>query len=333
MLLSAILVIVAVAGAAILLSPRIRDNRVWRATVTPLASIIGSGFLVIVPLLGHAVGAYAPLAMASIVIVACLIGSAIRFNIRHSEKFLSNPAHSRSLATRLDAVSDVALSIGYFISVAFYLRLLSAFALHSVAWHHEILAKGLTTLILLFIGGVGWFRGLAFLERLEEYSVSIKLAIIMALIVGWSVYDVGHLADTDIGSLVPARLEGWHVLRLLAGALIVVQGFETSRYLGTEYKASLRSATMRNAQLISGVIYLVFVALTVPTFSALGTKIDDTAIIALSSLVSSTLPVMLVVAALMSQFSAAVADTVGAAYSHKLSARSLEKPRRLAMRS
>jgi hypothetical protein len=35
-------------------SKRILNSRRWRATVTPLASIIGSGFLVAGPILAHA---------------------------------------------------------------------------------------------------------------------------------------------------------------------------------------------------------------------------------------------------------------------------------------
>ena len=40
----------------ILVTPRVRGNTGWSATVTPLASIIGSGFLVSVPLMASAIG-------------------------------------------------------------------------------------------------------------------------------------------------------------------------------------------------------------------------------------------------------------------------------------
>jgi hypothetical protein len=51
-----VILCVALLAATILLSKRIRTSRSWIATVTPLASIIGSGFLVVVPLLGRAEG-------------------------------------------------------------------------------------------------------------------------------------------------------------------------------------------------------------------------------------------------------------------------------------
>ncbi|MEO2153643.1 MAG: hypothetical protein ABGX24_04405 [Aquificota bacterium] len=43
------------------LNPKLEKSRLWRATVIPLASIIGSGYLVCAPLLYYAVGDYAVL--------------------------------------------------------------------------------------------------------------------------------------------------------------------------------------------------------------------------------------------------------------------------------
>ena len=55
------------------------------ARTTPLASIFGSGFLVIVPILNAAVGPYSVVAMAGVCALAYAMGSVIRFNIRHAE--------------------------------------------------------------------------------------------------------------------------------------------------------------------------------------------------------------------------------------------------------
>ncbi len=310
-MLDTILVALALLVGALLLSKRLRDNRRWRATVTPLASIIGSGFLVIVPLLGNAVGGYAPLAMLAVVSLAYLIGAAIRFNIRVAEPLLALPGAKVSTLSRLDNVAGIVLGFAYVISVTFYLRLLASFALRGVDLESELAAKLITTAILVFIGGAGWLRGLGFLERLEEYSVSIKLAIIASLLVGWGIHDISNIGDLDIAATLPADLDPFYVTRLLAGVLIVVQGFETSRYLGAEYDAELRVLTMRRAQIISALIYVVFVTLALPSFGLLSDVIDETAIIDLSGSVAAVLPAMLVIAAVMSQLSAAVADTVG----------------------
>lgn len=306
------LIVFAVVSISILLSKKIRDSSSWRATVTPLASIIGSGFLVIVPLLGHGFGAYAPFAMLLIVVLAYEVGGAIRYNIQYAEPIQEKNASNQILYYRVETLASIALGIAYIISVAFYLRLLSSFALRGFGTENDFYAKIITTGVLIFIGLSGWIRGLGFLERLEEYSVSIKLAIIGSLIVGWSLYDSSFASLDQILSLVPKDFDVIHGARTLAGALIVVQGFETSRYLGESYGQKVRIKTMQRAQLISGVIYIIFVSLTVPTFPLLSSKIDDTAIIGLSVVVASALPVMLVIAALMSQFSAAVADTIGA---------------------
>ena len=91
MLASAIVLVTAVATAAVLaFTPRIRSSRAWRATVTPLSSIMGSGFLVCAPLLAGEAGLFAPVAMAVLLLVAFAVGSMIRFNIRYAEPELED---------------------------------------------------------------------------------------------------------------------------------------------------------------------------------------------------------------------------------------------------
>ena len=64
------------------------------ARATPLASIFGSGFLVIVPILNAAVGPYAVVAMLIVCGLAYAMGSVIRFNIRHAEPLLETATAS-----------------------------------------------------------------------------------------------------------------------------------------------------------------------------------------------------------------------------------------------
>jgi hypothetical protein len=309
-MLNYLIVFIILITSFVLLSKRVRENSNWKATVTPLASIIGSGFLVIVPLLGHSFGSYAPIAITLIILLAYAVGNSIRFNIQFSETLISNNSvHSMN---RIDKISSIALGIAYIISVAFYLRLLSSFTLHGLGFESEFYSKVLTSIVLLSIGICGWIKGLDILEKLEEYSVSIKLAIIASLIFAWGFHDVSNSSLNIFTTLIPKDLDIINSLRVLAGALIVVQGFETSKYLGDSYSPETRIETMKLAQIIAGAIYIIFVTLTVPTFPLLGDNIDDTAIIDLSKVVASILPFMLVIAAIMSQFSAAVADTIGA---------------------
>jgi len=294
----------------VMFRPGIRNSRFWLATVTPLASIIGSGFLVVAPLLAVIVGGQAPWAMLAIVAAAYVIGTVIRFNIRHAESLLES-ANTSDFLFLCERGSNIALSAAYVISVAFYLRLLAAFVLRGFGIESELAANLMTTGVLFSIGSIGWWRGLRGLERLEEYSVTIKLVIIAALLVGLGHFDIIH----GFGS---SELKGqlgspWQTACALGGILLVVQGFETSRYLGAEYSADIRIKSMRVAQILAGCIYLAFAVLITPLLHSIDSALpNETAIIDLAGHASMLLPAMLVIAAVMSQFSAAVADTVGA---------------------
>ena len=301
---------VALFATMILFSKRVRTSRSWIATVTPLASIIGSGFLVVVPLLGRAEGLWAAPSMLGIVCVAYALGAVIRHNIRHVEPRLANDAAPPSLVA-LERLSSLALILAYLISITFYLRILSAFLLEGLGTDGLFRERLLTSVVLIGIGSIGLTRGLGGLERLEEYSVSAKLVVISALLVGLALHDAGGAVER-LAAVRPAIDAGpWEQFRILAGMLLIVQGFETSRYLGQAYDRETRIRTMRAAQWISGGVYVAFVALALPLIADLPDKVDETAIIHLSSRVASILPAMLVFAAVMSQFSAAVADTVG----------------------
>lgn len=97
----------------------------------------------------------------------------------------------------------------------------------------------------------------------------------------------------------------------MGGTLIVVQGFETSRYLGAEFDEETRIKSCRLSQIVSTVVYLLFVALATPLIHFLGDTVKDNDLIMLAGKASLLLPIPLVCAAVLSQFSAAVADTMG----------------------
>jgi len=306
--LDLLLLLSALVLLGVLLHPAIRCSRYWRATVTPLASIIGSGFLVVAPLLADIAGTAAVGAMGLVVVLAYAIGAAVRYNIAHAEPLLAEPAPPPFLL-RAEHLGDLLLGLAYILSVAFYVRLLASFVLEPFALSQGAAAQGLTTAILAFTGLTGLLRGLHGLEFLEELAVSVKLAIIATLLFGLAQHDFAMppLWPVPDGGYTPVER-----LRMLAGILLVVQGFETSRYLGEEYPREMRIRSMRLAQLLSGAIYLVFIALVTPMLGYLPEgRVDETAIITITRHVAMVLPVMLIVAAVMSQFSAAVADTLG----------------------
>ncbi|MFV8783833.1 hypothetical protein ACNKU7_15555 [Microbulbifer sp. SA54] len=294
-------------AAYLAFSPRLASSSGWKATLTPLASIMGSGFLVSAPLLGGIVGNRALLCMAVLLLIAYAVGGAIRFNIRHFEPV----EHERGEAQKLALASRVVLAAAYFISVTYYLQLLAEFLLHALGMKSELLANSITSALLVTICGVGIWRGLSELEALEKYAVSLNLGMIGALLVALSVHNLqlflrGDWALPDVDSGIDL-----HDMRVLLGLLIVVQGFETSRYLGAEHSAEQRIATMRMAQLLSAAIYLVFISLATVLFhKKLGA--DVTAIIGMTAPIAAVLPLLISIAAIGSQFSASVADSAGA---------------------
>ncbi|NPB07259.1 MAG: hypothetical protein GXO03_06625 [Aquificae bacterium] len=294
----------------VLLNPKLRKNRLWSATVTPLASIIGSGYLVSAPLMYFVLGDYAFLGMLGIVVLAYLVGEAIRFNILKAEPLLYGRYRfeGQGFLLELERLSSLVLAFAYMIAVAFYLRLLSAFIFSGFFERNPFLESLLSSALVLFIGVSGFLRGLDFLEFLEKYAVALNLSTIGAFLTGLLVYDLKHFSFT--GVVKPLTFES---LRVLAGVLLIVQGFETSKYLWEKYTPEERVKSMKLAQIISGFIYVSFMLLVTPLFKKIHeTGLDETAIIALASALSVVMGWLIRVGPLMSQFSASVADTVGA---------------------
>ena len=313
MLLNIMLVLITAGMLVFMFSPRLTRSRSWQATLTPLSSIIGSGFLIIAPLLASVVGLLAPIAVTVIVVLAYAIGGVIRFNITHAEPLL-HERQANPIIYRIDFVGNAALSFAYVTAVAFYLSLLSSFLLTYIGFGDSPnLERSLTTLIIVFIATTGYLRGLGGLEKLEAFAMSLQLSIVAALLVGVSVYDYNFMQSEQPLTLDVQERDWVTKVFILAGILLVVQGFETSRFLGEKYSAEIRVRTMRRAQLISGPLYIVSVIALLPIVQHLDlAHVQIAEIVAATGLAAVVLPLMLIVAAIMSQFSAAVADTVGA---------------------
>ena len=295
----------------LIFSKRLRNSQGWIATVTPLASIIGSGFLVSAPLLSMTVGDYAVFAMGGLIILAYFIGEAIRFNIRYLEPILKKPDKQKTIV-KLEDTSRIVLICAYFISVTYYLVLLGAFLLRGAGIQDLLLGKIITTGILGFIGFVGWWRGLHMLESIEKYAVSINISIIVSFIFGLIYLNSEMLVGGSWHLLSQEPVINIHSMQVVLGLLICVQGFETSRFLGSAYSADKRIKTMKYAQIISAIVYISFFGLSAVIFDEGFSGHGATAIIEISSQVAFVLPVMLIIAAVSSQFSASVADNVGA---------------------
>ena len=283
----------------------------YRAIATPLESIFGSGFLVIVPILAGAVGSYSVFAMAAVCLLAFAVGGVIRYNIEHAEPVLAGTPDKTTLS--LEWASDIALVAAYIVSVCLYIHILAAFVLGGFGADSEFNKNLVTTAVIAAITIIGVTKGLKMLENLEQWTLYITLFIIAALLVGLGHYD-WVAWESAAGLQLPAMPDRtlWQILTILGGTLIVVQGFETTRYLGNVYDAKTRIDASRWSQIISTLVYLVFVALALPIVPQLKGVYDDNSLIALATAASSLLPIPLIVAAALSQFSAAVADTLAA---------------------
>ena len=282
------------------------------AMSTPLASIFGSGFLVIVPILASAVGPYAILAMAVVAFVAFLVGSIVRHNILCAEPVLAKG--SNLFTVYVERLSDFALVAAYVISVCLYVHILSAFVLASFELDSAFNKSLLTTIIISIITIIGLFGGLKPLEKLERWALYITLAILALLLLLFAVYDVNQFIGQQHFTLpeMPQR-SAWDIATIVAGTLIVVQGFETTRYLGKSFDSSTRIRASRWSQYFSLSIYVLFVMLAQPIVPVLNGTYNDNSLITLTATASLLLPLPLIIAASMSQFSAAVADTLAAA--------------------
>ena len=70
------------------------------------------------------------------------------------------------------------------------------------------------------------------LEDLERYTVALNLGMIGALLVALAIHNARLWAEGTWKLPDVATGVDFHGIRVLLGLLIVVQGFETSRYLG-----------------------------------------------------------------------------------------------------
>jgi hypothetical protein len=277
------------------------------ATVTPLASIFGSGFLIIIPILERELGALAAVGMAAVCLLAWLVGIAIRHNVAVAEP-LTEADRLDSTTARIDRASDLVIVVAYVISVALYLRILAVFVVGYVSTGSGASERLLAVILVGVITTVGLVRGLAGLELLERVALGAVLVLVVAIGVAFGGNDTSQLLGRGL-RLPPVPSPGLvSVFLVLGGIVITVQGFETVRYL-QHIDRQARIAGCRVSQLMSSGVYIVIVALATPLMG-LGTRSGaDRGLLELVQRVAPLLALPLVLCAVLSQFSAATADT------------------------
>lgn len=282
------------------------------AVVTPLASILGSGLLIIVPVLERALGGLALVGVPLVCGIAWVTGTAIRHNVRVVEPLVAAGTVDR-LTHRLETVAHAVIVVAYVISVALYLRIMAEYLVrYVVPGGSPTLERLIACLAVALIVAVGVTRGFAGLDLLDRGTLGVALMITTVLGVTLLVHDARTLRGPGLTFPPVPDHHPVTTLLVLGGIVITVQGFETVRYLGDEYDAETRIWASRLAQVIATAIYLGFVAVATPVMG-LGTSAGaDSTLLDITGRVAPLLALPLVVSAVLSQFSAATADTVAA---------------------
>ena len=254
------------------------------------------------------------LAIVGVVVVSATawwVGSAVRHNIGVVEP-LEESGDLDELTRRLDRLGDGVIVVAYVISVALYLRIMAEYVFDYVGWGGTPAEKVLASLAVALIVTIGVIRGFAGLERLDEITVGAVVVLTAVLGATLLAKDVQTHVRGGLDLPPVPEASSWHVLLVLGGIVITVQGFETVRYLKDEYDARTRIWASRVAQLIAASMYLGFVAVATPVMG-LGTDDGaDRTLLDITSRVAPWLALPLVLSAVLSQFSAAVADTAAA---------------------
>jgi hypothetical protein len=306
-LFSSIVAVVTLTGLALVLyRPKVQRSTAYRATVVPLAEIMDVGFIVFSPIIILLFGYEAPWAMLGLCLLAILTGFAISFNVKHYEPLVGTPDPLH----RWNSIALWALLAASVVNVAYYAQLLMTLIFLPLG---DLYSPGVVTAtaaaLLAVLTIYGFAKGLMALNDLGNKSTAFNLSAIVAVLVAYATFNVQQLVggDFDWPHLdPPADAEAF---RKLFGLFVLVQGFESSRYIGAYFSADTRVKTMRAAQYISSAVYVLFVAFSLILFARVKPPTDVTAIFEVSKQVSPFLPFLIMAAALGSQLSAIVNDT------------------------
>jgi hypothetical protein len=306
-LFNSIVAVLTLAGLALLLyMPKVQESGTYKATVVPLAEIMDVGFIVFSPVIILLFGYDATWAMLGLCLLAILTGFAISYNINHYEPLIgkSDPLHS------WNSISLWALLAASVVNVAYYAQLLMTLVWLPLG---DLYSPGLVTATAALLLGIltlyGFARGLMALNDLGNKTTAFNVSAIVAVLVAFASFNVQRLVGGDFDWPHFDAPDDAEAFRKLLGLFVLVQGFESARYIGAYFSPEERVKTMRSAQYISSVIYVLFVAFSLILFATVKAPNNVTAIFTVSEQVSVFLPFLIMAAAVGSQLSAIVNDT------------------------
>jgi hypothetical protein len=286
--------------------PRVQQSKEYQATVVPLSNIMDVGFILFSPAIVLLVGFRAPFFMLGICLVAIAAGFAMAYNIRHYE-----PVEGEGGAPdRIERVAEWSLLGASMVNIAYYTMILMMLIQLPFDWNsvNGRTVMGVALLAVLVV--VGMRGGMDWLNNLGNRTTAFNIAAVIGVVVAFLVANVQEALGGrwDLG---PSPDMGTEEIRKMIGLFAIVQGFEASRYIGVRFGAERRVSTMRIAQTVSTVVFVIFMVSLLLAFlpPPPGVPEDGTAIFAVSGLVGALLPWLLLLAALGSQTSAIIGAT------------------------
>ena len=306
-LFNSIVAVATLVGLALLLYRRkVQESVTYKATVVPLAEIMDVGFIVFSPVVILLFGYDATWAMLGLCVLGILTGFAISYNIKNYEPLIGKPDRLH----RWNSVATWSLLAASVVNVAYYAQLLMTLVWLPLG---DLYSPGLVTATAAVLLGIltiyGFAKGLFALNDLGNKSTAFNLSAIAAVLVAFAAYNVQRLVGGDFDWPHFNAPDNAEAFRKLLGLFVLVQGFESSRYIGAYFSAKKRVTTMRSAQYISSAVYVLFVASSLILFATVKAPHNVTAIFEVSKQVSVYLPFLIMAAALGSQLSAIVNDT------------------------
>ena len=298
--------VVLVGLAWVLYRPKVQQSQKYQAMVVPLANIMDVGFIVMSPAIVLLAGFAAPLVMLGICLLAIATGFAIAYNIRHYEPLegTDDPVN------RVGYVSRWALTFASVINIAYYTLLLITLLLWPLDLYSVTnLAIGGTVLLVVLII-VGMAGGMDWLNNLGNKTTAFNLSAVVAVVTAFIVYNIQEWLGGrwDLGE-TEVMISG-EDFRKIIGLFAIVQGFEAARYIGARFGKELRITTMRLAQVISSVVFVVFVASVLILYVQVQTDFSGESIFIVADEVGDFMPWLILLAAIGSQTSAIINATM-----------------------
>ena len=292
--------------AYLLYRPRIQQSKEYQATVVPLANIMDVGFILFSPAIVLLAGFRAPFFMLGICLVAIAAGFAIAYNIRHYEPIEGEGGSP----DRLEIIAEWSLLGASMVNIAYYTMILMMLVQVPFGWDS---VNGRTVMGATFLGVLvvtGMRGGMDSLNQLGNRTTAFNIAAVIGVVVAFLVANFQEMLGGRWG-LGPSPDMGTEELRKMIGLFAIVQGFEASRYIGVRFAAERRVSTMRIAQIISTVVFVILIMTLLLAFlpTPPGVPTDGRAIFAVSDQVGDLLPWLLLFAAIGSQTSAIIGAT------------------------